>query len=678
MCHVCLRNAAAEWEKQDALRPGEVLDDRDLPVWSTSQVIEQLASLWKTNAEVIKFVFPKTGDFWRKIDKDGNLVTNGQGEETGHSELNAFQQSQARIIYSLWDDLIAREFEETSDPFTADISISNTTTGIGYAHAWMPIDGVVAGAAWLNSNEVDLQNPATGSYGYLTMIHEVGHTLGLDHAGHYHLTPGPSHAQDSHMHTVMSYFTAALAGADTSGADNKVYFPQTPMLHDVAAIQAVYGADMTTRTGDTVYGFNSNTNSPIFDFTQNANPIVTIWDAGGIDTLDLSGFPPGNGNLGSRINLAPGSFSDAAAMTNNISVAYGAWIENAIGGRGDDEITGNMLANRLIGNAGDDRLHGGDGDDYLDGGAGRDTLNGGAGDDTLVYDAADGVHALNGGEGTDLLLIQSVVVPKLDLQALEIEFADHVQSGSSGSSWSVKTDHYDAHWRKLSQDGEAKSGEHWKTVWDVENQKWWSSYTFTYDEDGRRYAQTGERDVGTSWRHTYDVDGSEDWSRLTDNYDSQGRMFNRSGEFDNGETWSQFLDAGSRYWWTHITSHYTANGERYQQIGERDNGQIWTHQWDLGKTADWSWKTHSEDLSDLTWWRENTLFYNDDGQVYRQTGARDNGDFWEHLWDREGTESWYRQTRYQDVEGSRDWFERIQTFDQNGTLVSTLYVDDIA
>ena len=171
-----------------------------------------------------------------------------------------------------------------------------------------------------------------------------------------------SHAQDSFMYTIMSYFDASNTGADWQASDNRYYDAQTPMVHDVLAIQAKYGADMTTRTDDTVYGFNSNTGSSIFDFNQNAHPILTIWDAGGNDTLDLSGF-----SSGSIINLAPGSYSDADAMTNNIAIAYGAWIENAIGGSGHDVITGNSQANILVGNRGNDQLNGGAGNDKLSG-----------------------------------------------------------------------------------------------------------------------------------------------------------------------------------------------------------------------------------------------------------------------------------------------------------------------
>ncbi|MXQ13888.1 calcium-binding protein, partial [Microvirga makkahensis] len=49
-------------------------------------------------------------------------------------------------------------------------------------------------------------------------------------------------------------------------------------------------------------------------------------------------------------------------------------IENAVGGSGNDTLTGNDAANTLKGGVGNDRLAGGNGDDVLDGGMGTDTV----------------------------------------------------------------------------------------------------------------------------------------------------------------------------------------------------------------------------------------------------------------------------------------------------------------
>ena len=68
-----------------------------------------------------------------------NAFASGWGEATGWSATNAAQQAAVREMMGLWDDLIATSIvENTSSPDTADIKISNTTTNIGYAHAYFP------------------------------------------------------------------------------------------------------------------------------------------------------------------------------------------------------------------------------------------------------------------------------------------------------------------------------------------------------------------------------------------------------------------------------------------------------------------------------------------------------------------------------------------------------------
>jgi len=205
-----------------------------------------------------------------------------------------------------------------------------------------------------------------GDWKTMIIMHEVLHALGLSHPGPYN-GPGYNYqdhalyAQDTTEFTVMSYWTADNSGADhVAGAEQKIYRSAAPLLHDIAALQHLYGANMATRAGDTVYGFNSTAGRAVYDIAQNAHPVFSIWDGGGNDTLDLSGFASR-----SRIDLAPGAFSDADGMTRNLSIAFGVTIENAKGGAGADRISGNSAANRI---------EGGGGTDWLDGGAGGDTF----------------------------------------------------------------------------------------------------------------------------------------------------------------------------------------------------------------------------------------------------------------------------------------------------------------
>mgnify|MGYP000134844418 CR=1 FL=1 len=364
-----------------------------LASWTDQQIIDQLNSGYKWSGSTITYTFATS-----------SAGIYGSTEGTGFTALNSAQQDAARLALALWDDLITPDMQQVaagSSYTSANIEFGQSTQGVSYAHAYYPS----VGSVWFNSTygsstgSNNLVTPVIGQHGFSTFVHEIGHSLGLDHMGDYNGsdTSGPSSFQDSTVYSIMSYYGPSwgpgssngeglVAWADWVGADGKLYSPQTPMINDIMAIQAVYGVETTTRTGNTVYGFNSNitgTVQSIFDFTLNKNPILAIFDSAGIDTLDLSGW-----NTSSIINLAPGSFSSANSMTNNISIAYTANIENAIGGGGNDTIYGNALANMLAGGGGADKLYGLDGDDILKGGAGNDTMDGGTGIDYVIFDVA--------------------------------------------------------------------------------------------------------------------------------------------------------------------------------------------------------------------------------------------------------------------------------------------------
>lgn len=333
------------------------------------------------------------------------------GEEAGFSALSEAQKIAARLTVKLWDDLIAPDFVETSG--ASNIKFSNTTTDIGYAHAYYPGGGSADGSVWFNPTydaswgTNDLVTPKIGQWGFNAYAHEIGHAIGLPHPGNYNggsptYAANAAYAQDSQMYTIMSYFDAYETGADWVASDGREYFAQTPMLHDIMAIQALYGAETATRSNDTRYGFNAtaditgNDTNRIFNFAVNLHPILAIWDGGGNDWLDLSGFA-----TASRIDLNQGAFSDCDSMTMNISIAYNCDIENAAGGAGSDSITGNALNNTLVGNGGSDTLRGG---------AGADILIGGDGNDFCYADAFDYLLLFDGGLGYDILYYAGAVI----------------------------------------------------------------------------------------------------------------------------------------------------------------------------------------------------------------------------------------------------------------------------
>ncbi|WP_196491995.1 M10 family metallopeptidase C-terminal domain-containing protein, partial [Pseudomonas fluorescens] len=165
-----------------------------------------------------------------------------------------------------------------------------------------------------------------------------------------------------------------------------------PLIDDIAAIQKLYGANFNTRATDTTYGFNSNTGRDFLRATSNADKLVfSVWDGGGNDTLDFSGFTQNQ-----KINLTATSFSDVGGLVGNVSIAKGVTIENAFGGSGNDLIIGNQVANTIKGGAGNDLIYGGGGADQLWGGAGSDTFVYGASSDSKPG-AADKIFDFTSG-----------------------------------------------------------------------------------------------------------------------------------------------------------------------------------------------------------------------------------------------------------------------------------------
>jgi Ca2+-binding RTX toxin-like protein len=86
---------------------------------------------------------------------------------------------------------------------------------------------------------------------------------------------------------------------------------------------------------------------------------------------------------GAVVSLTADSSNIVAAITAGLTAATTTRIEDAIGGSGNDSITGSSGDNHLWGRAGNDAMAGGLGHDILEGEAGNDTLTGGGGD-TLI------------------------------------------------------------------------------------------------------------------------------------------------------------------------------------------------------------------------------------------------------------------------------------------------------
>lgn len=184
----------------------------------------------------------------------------------------------------------------------------------------------------------------------------------------------------------------------------------TPLILDIGALQQLYGVkDDPNNSGSNTYRFVSTiTELDNGQFTIYQGQIKAIWDAGGAqDTFDASALA-----TDSTIDLRPGRFStigqNSLVSKDNISIAFNPpdaryqnnYIENAIGGSGNDVLIGNAGANELRGGSGNDSLDGGTsanpGDTEKGKGDGQSVrLIGGLGIDTYI---------LRTGGGTELIL----------------------------------------------------------------------------------------------------------------------------------------------------------------------------------------------------------------------------------------------------------------------------------
>lgn len=236
-----------------------------------------------------------------------------------------------------------------------------------------------------------------GGYDFITIIHELGHAIGLKHPhdsggsgrpnfpgvtapfsdyGDFDLNQG--------LYTMMSYNDGWPTGNNgpLDPTNNSGYgYEGTPMAFDIAALQFLYGTNPNFRIGNDVYTLSSaNTSGTFYSCIWDTKGIDTIRNPSGIDsTIDLRAATLLHATGGG------GYLSNVDGINGGFTIAKGIIIENAIGGAGADTITGNMAPNTLTGNAGNDWINGLGGTDNITGGKGADILTGGGGADDFIF-----------------------------------------------------------------------------------------------------------------------------------------------------------------------------------------------------------------------------------------------------------------------------------------------------
>ncbi|ACM01411.1 M10 family metallopeptidase [Cereibacter sphaeroides] len=366
--------------------PGTALTDRDgcaeAAAFQTTAANKlaaerEVASMREIADQLVSGYWRSEGHSIRRFD-----VEPGDTLNVNLSGLTADGQRLARAALDTWADVTGLKFN-TAPRFGATVHIVIDDRENG-AHSTATLSGgrlikanVNVGRDWLADYGTDLN-----SYSLQTFIHEIGHALGLGHAGNYNgsadYASDALFLNDSWQASVMSYFSQT----ENSYIDADKAFVVTPMIADILAIQTLYGTPGGLRADNTVYGTGS-TAGGMYDraATMTADPVAwTILDQGGWDRLDLRGA-----EAPQLIDLRPGAISDIYGAKGNLSIASGTVIEAARGGSGNDRLIGNGVAN------------------VLNGGGGSDIMRGGAGNDIYHSDGLDRIVELP-GQGIDRVI----------------------------------------------------------------------------------------------------------------------------------------------------------------------------------------------------------------------------------------------------------------------------------
>ena len=322
-------------------------------------------------------------------------------------------------------------FDEATSEATANmVFFQIQTTGSTLAFAEIP-NG--QGGHGGNRNQVWLQfgynqtaswsQIQQGGDGYQTVLHEIGHSMGLAHphdggdqpdASNF---PGVTNSSDigtfglnQGPFTAMSYNVGYNVQPNTTQA-----FGENASLGalDIAALQRIYGANNTYRSGNDSYSL------PTVNQATTANQMGAfwscIWDTNGTDTISAAGA-----TASATIDLraatltgqnAGGYISRVNGIQGGVTIANGVVIENAIGGSAADRLTGNSA------------------DNVFTGGAGADTITGGAGADTLRDTAAN----LDGDVFTDFTNADIINVSDAGIGVTNLTFSGTTLSFTSGS-----------------------------------------------------------------------------------------------------------------------------------------------------------------------------------------------------------------------------------------------------
>lgn len=302
------------------------------------------------------------------------------------NELSFIEKFAVKQALTEWENVVDIKFREINNYEQSNIKFRKDAlaTGInGNSYITTCENKIEAACITLNNknfNNNNLHSLEKGNQGFKTIIHEIGHALGLKHPtkkSEFDNPPFLIKSKDYSAVTIMSYESMSKMPnlfskinlkyrPDSKLNFNKLednFYPCTPSVFDIAAIQKIYGANMSFNSGNNLYNFNDDCISKQF---------FTIWDPSGINILDAAQTVSDN-----IIDLRPGELHISNIGNRYFSLAYGSKIEEFLSGSGNDVIVAYY----------DNIIHTGSGNDIIYLGYGESNIiYGGQGEKKFIID----------------------------------------------------------------------------------------------------------------------------------------------------------------------------------------------------------------------------------------------------------------------------------------------------